>query len=222
VTLDVRDKAGGAAPVVTTDESTPSPLVATTGLGSEAPLDSPPSQGFFSWLSDSPAAIATVSVAGLALGTSAVLAAFANNRYDSANEVKDEIMSALEENVNRGVLVETAVPCGEDGIANRPDASFDSRVEADGVRRLSGDFANACRLFTERSDSGDRLKTLSLVSLGVGAVAAVGTVIWYFTDTAGGEETATQDKHSSPAKARASITPILSPETQGVWLNFSF
>jgi hypothetical protein len=218
VTLDVRD--GNTAGVAPADEAAPSPLVARASAGTEAPLDSTRSKGFFGWLSDSPAAIATVSLAGLALGTSGVLAAFANNRYSSANDVKGQIMEALRDNVERGVLVDSAVPCGEDGIANRRD-SFDSRVDAEGVEQLSGDFANACSQFTERSDSGDRLKTLSLVSLGVGAVAAVGTVVWYFSDTSE-EEAATEGKRPSPARARASITPIVSRDTQGLWLNVRF
>jgi hypothetical protein len=221
VTLDVRDTNSSGSPIVTTDERSPSPLVARASVSSEAPVDSTRSQGFFSWLSDSPAAIATVSVAGLALGTSAVLAAFANDRYASAKDVKNEIMGALEENVDSGVLISTAVPCGEDGVANRPEW-VDSRVDPDEAQDLRGDFANACSLFTERSDSGDRLKTLSLVSLGIGAVATVGTIVWYFSDTAGDEDAATEGRHPSPAKARASLTPILSHETQGLWLNIAF
>lgn len=220
VTLDVRGGGTSAGAAVVTADDASSPLVATTSAGGEAPLDSAPSKGFFTWLSDSPAAISTVTLAGLALGTSAVLAAFANNRYDSANDVKGQIMNALQENVDSGVLVSTAVPCGEDGVASRPD-SFDSRVRPQDVDYLTGAFANACSRFNERSDSGDRLKTLSLVSLGVGVVATVGTVVWYFTDTADGEA-ATEGKQTSPAKARASITPIVSQDTQGVWVNVAF
>jgi len=220
VTLDVRGGSAAAGTATPVDNSS-SPLIATANLGGETPLDSTRSKGFFTWLSDSPAAISAVTVAGLALGTSAVLAAFANNRYDSANDVKGQIMEALEDNVESGVLVSTAVPCGDDGVASRPDSSFDSRVRAQDVDYLTGAFANACSRFNERSDSGDRLKTLSLVSLGVGVVATVGTVVWYFTDTADSEG-ATEGKQTSPTKARASITPIVSQDTQGLWLNVAF
>jgi hypothetical protein len=175
--------------------------------------------GFFGWISDNPAAIATVTVAGLALGTSAVLAAFAKNRYSAANDARDQIMNALQDNVNRGVLVGTAVPCGANGVANQPN-SFDSRVKAEDVNYLTGAFANACSRFSERSDSGDRLKTLSLVSLGVGAFAAIGTVVWYFSDSSGQpNETAKNDKS---ARYRAHVTPVLSRDGSGVWLDFSF
>jgi hypothetical protein len=175
--------------------------------------------GFFGWISDNPAAIATVTVAGLALGTSAVLAAFAKNRYSAANDARNQIMSALQDNVSRGVLVGTAVPCGANGVANQPN-SFDSRVKAEDVNYLSGAFANACSRFSERSDSGDRLKTLSLVSLGVGAFAAIGTVVWYFSDTSGQPNEAA--KNDKSARYRAHVTPVLSRDATGVWMDFSF
>jgi hypothetical protein len=224
VTLELEEgyatgPAVATAPVATTGDAG-SALGADRNVQatSEPGVDGQAPQGFFAWLSDTPGAIATVSVAGLALGTSAVLAAFASNRYAAANDARDQITRALRTYVDNGVLVGTAVPCGEDGIANRPD-SFDSRVSPDNVAYLTGAFANACTRFSERSDSGDNLKTLSLVSLGVGAFATVGTVVWYFSDrnaTSGTEQASFADKH------RARISPILSPETQGIWFSATF
>lgn len=224
VKLEIGDAAGlaGAQPLEgSPDAAEPqsSGFVASVDSRAHAPIDESRSKGFFGWLSDTPGAIATISVGGLALGTSAVLAAFANNRYAAAQDARDQIMAALEQNVNRGVLVGTATPCGENGVANRED-SFDSRVAPEDVANLSGDFATACARFTERSDSGDRLKTLSLVSLGIGVAATVGTVVWYFTDVDG--EPGAAGSHKSPARRRASLTPILSKETQGLWLNVTF
>jgi len=190
-------------------------------LSSTAPAqpdqDSQSSTGFFGWLGDSPGAIALVTVGGLALGTSAVLAAFANNRYASANDARDQIMGALQANVNKGVLVGTAVPCGDDGIANRND-SFDSRVDPDDVVYLTNAFANACQRFTERSDSGDDLKTMSLVSLGVGVFATVGTIVWYFADTGGDGDSAKANANGQ----RARLTPVITPGLSGVWLDVAF
>ncbi len=193
-------------------------------LGQDAPASAEPpdakrSKGFFAWIADSPAAIATVSVAGLALGTSAVLAGFASNRYAAANDAREQIMSALQDNVNTGVIGSSAVPCGEEGVANGV-GNFNSLVPVERIDRLIGDYANACRLFSERSDSGDRLKTLSLVSLGVGAFATVGTIVWYFSDT--GESSTDTAKTSPGAKRSATVLPLLSRDTQGVWLNLSF
>ena len=198
----------------------PIPELNPTDPGAPAPppdTDARSSQGFFSWLGDTPLAVATLSVAGLALGTSAVLAGFANNRYASANNARDQIMKALEDYVNSGVLVGTAVPCGPDGIANRPD-SFDSRATQVSMDYLTGAFGAACSRFSERSDSGDRLKTLSLVSLGVGAFAAVGTVVWYFSDTG----SSTDKANGGPAPRQARLTPVLAPGHGGLQFDMSF
>jgi hypothetical protein len=220
ITLDLQGGPGSATTLGAAAASDGALTQASQGdeLASEPVMDTERSQDFFSWMANSPAAIATVTVAGVALGTSAVLAGFANNRYAVANDVRDRIMREIQDNVDEGVLVESAAPCGERGIANGV-GSFNPLVTQDDVDGLVSDYANACRLFSERSDSGDRLKTLSLVSLGVGAFATVGTVVWYFSDTSSGNDSAKADV---PSKRRASISPILTPDTQGVWLNLSF
>jgi tetratricopeptide (TPR) repeat protein len=221
VTLKLQEgyAAGAALPPVAVSAQ-PDTAVLAPREGVE-PADQGQSPGFFAWVGSSPAAIATVSVAGLALGTSAVLAAFASNSYSEANDARDQIMKALQDNVDKHVLVDTAVPCGADGIANQPD-SFDSRVPVSSQTYLTGAFAKACARFSDQSDSGDRLKTLSLVSLGVGAFATVGTIVWYFSDTGSGSESARAGQARTVAKPRAVLTPILSRETQGLWLNLTF
>jgi len=125
---------------------------------------------------------------------------------------------ALQDYVQSGNLVGSAVPCGPEGIANNP-GSFDSRVSQENVEKVSGQFANACARFTERSDSGDKLKTLSLISLGVGAFATVGTIVWYFSDT-GGSSTETTGDASTRRQAR--ITPLFSRDLNGVLLDVTF
>ena len=204
----------------------PAPAAATSPARSLSPTPTPApesdshrSPGFFGWLGSSPLAVATVTVAGLALGTSAVLAGFANNQYASANNARDQIMKALQDYVDSGNLVGSAVPCGPDGIANRPD-SFDSRVSQEAVEKVSGQFANACARFNERSDSGDHLKTLSLVSLGIGAFATVGTIVWYFSDTGGSSSETTGAGERTRRQAR--ITPLFSRDLNGVMLDVTF
>jgi hypothetical protein len=226
VTLELQDS--GVSPVpaasVGAAEST-SVLEPNQGqLSNGGAMDESRSQGFFSWIADSPAAIATVSIAGLALATSAVLGGFANNRYAAANDVKGKIMENLQERINSGLIVaegdRTVTPCGESGIANGM-ATFGEQYSEDAVNQVVSDYASACALFSQRSDSGDRLKTLSLVSLGVGAFATVGTIVWYFSDTGSSEgDTA---KGSREAKgARASLSPVLSRDMQGLWLDVAF
>jgi hypothetical protein len=214
----------GAAPAAAAAAPSPAPSTYSLPELSATPApqpesDSQRSRSFFSWLGSSPLAVATVTVAGMALGTSAVLAGFANNRYSSANNARDQIMKALQDYVDKRNLVSSAVPCGPEGIANRPE-SFDASIPQESVTKVSGQFANACARFTERSDSGDRLKTLSLVSLGVGAFATVGTIVWYFSDTSASPSETTEAKAGSRRQAR--LTPLFSPGMSGVVLDVSF
>jgi hypothetical protein len=62
---------------------------------------------------------------------------------ERCDDIVQQIRAALEDNVNKGILVREAVACGEDGVANRPD-SFDSRVPQSDVEYLQGAFRNAC------------------------------------------------------------------------------
>ena len=187
-------------------------------VGAEPGTDTGHGQGFFEWVGSSPASVATVTVAALALGTSAVLAGFASNRYAAANDARSQIMAALQGHVEANVVAANTVPCGANGIANGV-VQFGPGVAETAQTNLINQYANACELFTERSDSGDRLKTLSLVSLGVGAFAAIGTVVWYFSDSSGGGSGSSDD--ASPLRS-ASLVPLLSPDTQGLQLQLSF
>jgi tetratricopeptide (TPR) repeat protein len=209
------------APILPADgvENTGAMSGASAPVGAESGGADGGSRGFFEWLGSSPAAVATISVAGLALGTSAVLAGFANNRYAAANDARSQIMVALQRDVDGGNVSSDTVPCGANGIASgRVDISnLEDPEESDHI----ADYANACNLFTDRSDSGDRLKTLSLVSLGVGAFATIGTIVWYFSDSGGRKsDSATKDGPSDLGRAR--LTPILSAETQGLVFDVSF
>jgi hypothetical protein len=64
---------------------------------------------------------------------------------DSArcDDVRQQILAAREANIENGTLLYTAIPCGEDGIANRPDY-FDPRVAVGDVELLQSEFGNAC------------------------------------------------------------------------------
>jgi hypothetical protein len=209
ITLEMQE--GYAAPPPVAAAAAPAGAEPGTDTGGQG-------KSFFEWVGSSPAVVATVTVAGLALGTSAVLAGFANNRYSAANDARSQIMSALQQYANAGYIGTNTTPCGENGVANGV-ATFDSTFPMSERTRLIAQFANACDLFTERSDSGDRLKTLSLVSLGIGAFATIGTVVWYFSDSEGGGSASADDKK---IRGTASLTPLLSPGTQGLQLELSF
>jgi hypothetical protein len=78
----------------------------------------------------------------LAIG---VLGSACGGNVDSArcDDVRQQILDAREANIEDGVLLYTAIPCGEDGIANRPDY-FDPRVSVGDRQRLESEFGNAC------------------------------------------------------------------------------
>jgi len=67
---------------------------------------------------------------------------------DQCIDIRDQIVAALTENVNKGVLVPTAVSCGPDGVANNRD-SFDPRVQAADVEYLQEAFRHACAEFLD-------------------------------------------------------------------------
>ncbi len=218
VTLELRE--GYTPSTLPSTGAAPAQVGVMTSSGAATGADEGRRQGFFEWLGSSPAAVATISVAGLALGTSAVLAGFANNRYAAANDAKSQIMAQLERDVGREYVDVNTTPCGATGIAGGMASYGPALTSPAGQQALRDQYANACNVFTDRSDSGDRLKTLSLVSLGVGAFATIGTIVWYFSDSSSDGDSAAND---GPLHlGRASLSPILSPDTQGLELQLSF
>jgi hypothetical protein len=217
IALEMREGYDASLAPVEGQASGSGQLAASGPAGTTPGADQGSGKSFFGWIGSSPAAFATVTVAGLALGTSAVLAGFASNRYSAANDARSQIMAALQQYVDAGVVGEDSVPCGATGIANGM-ATFDSSYSTAQRTTVVGEFKNACNLFNERSDSGDRLKTLALVSLGVGAFATIGTIVWYFSDSDGG---GSADAGSTP-RGSARLSPLLSPDTQGLMLNVNF
>lgn len=224
IMLDLQE---GRAPFVGASVAGAAPVGgggASAGGGNGAPAGAEPwadqgqGRSFFGWIGSSTATVAAVSVAGLALGTSAVLAGFANNRYAAANDARSKIMVALQNHVDDGVVGVDTVPCGANGVANGV-VQFGPGVPQRSQETLVSQYRNACNVFTERSDSGDRLKTLSLVSLGVGAFAAIGTIVWYFSDSEGG---GSADAGENATRRSATLTPVLSPDTQGLVFDVSF
>jgi tetratricopeptide (TPR) repeat protein len=218
ITLELRE---GYTPIpVAPGTDTMSTSTTAGTVGAETGTDGGQRQGFFDWLGSSPAAVATISVAGLALGTSAVLAGFANNRYAAANDAKSQIMAALQRDVNRDWVDPGSTPCGASGIAGGMATFGPNLTTPERQVEVAAQYRNACDVFTDRSDSGDRLKTLSLVSLGVGAFATIGTIVWYFSDSGTSSDSASPGDPPDPR--RASLTPLLSPDTQGLMLEMSF
>lgn len=70
------------------------------------------------------------------------------------DDLRDHIMSRLQDEVRRGTLVGTAVPCGDDGLANRQDF-FDSRTLQGEVDRISSEFLSLCSEFDARCERSE-------------------------------------------------------------------
>ena len=70
----------------------------------------------------------------------------ARSTEQRCDELREEIMAALQQNVQQGVLIPTAIPCGEIGVANRDDY-FHERLRPSDIRGLQTDFRAACDEF---------------------------------------------------------------------------
>ncbi|HKO91277.1 MAG TPA: hypothetical protein VJU61_09005 [Polyangiaceae bacterium] len=70
------------------------------------------------------------------------------DRYsaEQCQSMRDDIMTTLQDNVAKGIIVGSAVPCGSDGLASSA-ASFDSRATPEDVEELQNAFREACEEF---------------------------------------------------------------------------
>lgn len=86
----------------------------------------------------------------LAALTAVSLAMACGEEYSDqqCDDLRDQIAEALASNVDKGVLVASAVPCGAEGIANDPE-SFDPRVSLANRAYLTDSFADACGRFED-------------------------------------------------------------------------
>ncbi|HKO91278.1 MAG TPA: hypothetical protein VJU61_09010 [Polyangiaceae bacterium] len=67
---------------------------------------------------------------------------------DQCIDIRSQIVAALQENVDKGVLVPAAVSCGPEGVANRLD-SFATGVKPEDVQYLQEAFRHACAEFLD-------------------------------------------------------------------------
>lgn len=211
-------------------QSTPAPRLAlpppeTSSLAQKsinvAPvLDPTVDDGFISWLGDSPGAVAAVTLGVFGLTTSAVLGGFANSQYAAATGIRSDIRVAINRDQAQDNLIGRVSACGD--IANGRGLTEDLNENARDDRIQQ--YASACELFSSYSDSGDRLKTLAFVGLGVGALASIGTVVWYFSENSEENSPALPSDSGigSNGSVSAALTPVVDPNTQGIWLTLSF
>ena len=141
---------------------------------------------------------------------------FAYQAYDSKQEAKDtrsQIVAALQGHVESNVVAADAVPCGNAGIASGT-VSFGPGIPDSAQQNLIGQYANACEEFAQQEASTDRLTKVSMIGFGVGLAATAALLTWYIASPSA------DTPEDEPR--RALITPIVSRDTQGVWLELAF
>jgi len=122
----------------------------------------------------------------------------------SASSSADDVTSAIQTEVekNRGL------PLSQGGLSgNQTPCGPQDNPSADVAY-----YADACNQLRDNLDTRNLDYALMGVFFGVGALAAAGTVVYYFVDTADGGD----------GTAQVHVVPIISQQTQGFGLVGSF
>jgi hypothetical protein len=188
------------------------PLEAWPATSTEEGSGSPPS-----WLGQHPGAIALLSVAGASLVGGGALAYSSIHTRDKADDARSQILSALDQYVDSGVLAADSIPCGPIGIGNGV-AGFDDSYSSAQRQTVIHEFADACQLLSERRTSADRTRTLAFVGLGVSVAAAATVLTWYLID--GGQGASGEADHGSARLPR--ISPLIDADARGVLFEMDF
>jgi hypothetical protein len=183
-----------------------SPLA--TGLAQAQPIEHDEA----SWLGSRPGAIALISVASASLVAGGWFAYQAYDSNQQANDARSQIMRALQGHVESNVIPPDAVPCGDRGIANG-FVGFGPGVPQVAQANLVQQYSAACEELDSRQARTDRLRTVSMIGFGVGLAATAALVTWYI---------ASPGEDAPDAELGAVVTPIVSRDTQGVWVELAF
>lgn len=152
-------------------------------------LDSESREPFFRWAARNKVAWIGGGLTLVGIGGAIGFSLNAKSHYDAANDIRDQILTQA----------------ATDGLANPCGAP------------PTAEYQNACSKFAEREESGDTSKTLTFVSIGVAAVAAGGTLLYYFIDSGKKRETVRQAE-----PRRVAFAPLVSPSAAGLTLLGSF
>jgi len=145
-------------------------------------------QAFGSWLVSKPGAIVGASIAGAGLIGAGAFAIASKVSYDAADSIAEGISSHavdvdMKTTGSSGACVNPA-----NWLANQtaplPDGSPRFADQA-AVQARAQEYKDNCNKYSHDLKLGDRYKKVAFVSLAVGGAAAVGTLIYYFVDTAG-------------------------------------
>lgn len=166
------------------------------------------SKGFFAWAAGSPVAWigGGLTLAGIAGGIGFGLGA--KDSYDSA----DSVLARIRQEADVDGLPTTQGLCSDPAAALMNASAFNGDTAA-----RAADYEKACARYSDNIDSGDNLKTLSTVSWVVAGVAATGTIVYYFIDSAGSSEPET-GKLRRKQGFQARLVPYVSPGERGVFV----
>jgi hypothetical protein len=188
--------------------------------GGEPPLDEPATsrQGFFPWLSHTPAAIIGVGLTGAGAIGGIAFAVSSKSSYDAAESVADQI--AEKAVVTDGKVNAQGQPSSS-GACTNPEAwlatstTFMNKTAAERTKRAN-EYVKNCEKYTSNVKSGDTFKTLAIVSVAVAGAAAVGTIVYYLVDSK------QKDSASAANKRRVMVLPIYQPGFAGGLVSGSF
>ncbi len=82
----------------------------------------------------------------------------------------------------------------------------------------SSQYVDACAKYQDNKDKAELQERLSLISFIVAGAAATGTVVYYLVDAKSVESSG----RAKPPTRRARLTPVLTPEYQGMSVSGSF
>jgi hypothetical protein len=164
-----------------------------TGGGFEVDTKGP-REPFFSWAKSNKVAWVGGGITVIGLAGGVVFALTSKSAYDSADQNASDIRLAA----------------NEDGI----DGPCDPASRAGLSQERKDQYVDACTKYQDNADAGDSRKTLSIVSFVVAGVAAAGTVVYYFVDSAPKKSAATRDSNA----LRVGLYPVVAPGHQGFGL----
>jgi hypothetical protein len=200
--------------------ATPIPAPSSTDEGEEGAAEPAPAEGeapevdesvtldsetgsggrepFVSWASHTPVAWVGGGLTVLGLGAGIGFAIGSSQAYDSANSVAEQIRTQANKDGVEG-------PCASSNPLPRDPLTSSQYVEA-------------CAKYQDNKDKAELQERLSLISFIVAGAAATGTIAYYLVDAKSVESAG----RAKPQTRRARLTPVLTPEYQGMSVSGSF
>lgn len=209
-------------------ETTETVLATSEAPGTSFDLETPPPperarrQPFFRWAARSPVAWIGGGITALGLGSSVGLWVASQRKYSDANSIAEEIR---EEASNPPAhIIALLAPSGRTELDTKgickvdlkdayPEVAADQRGSA-----WLAQFGRACDAYSSSANDGDTLKAGAWVGVGVAAVAAAGTVVYYFASNP-----KEQPEDASARSIRLTgVAPWFGGGTQGLVLSGEF